>query len=145
MIAIKQIDLSKLVDKIARKIREKSRKRKLCKVASKQHNWDYAEIYELIATKLECMLDYAEKDTVASTDQWRPEWIRRAIRLAKHLAAEDGYPEYININNAKRYQFDSWINMYAPDNRFIHESFYDRKAKYIFFKILDNYINNWWD
>ena len=143
------------------------RKIKMLKEANKE-DWDYTTFYSLIATKLENILNYASKDSVALVESWSPDKIRVAISLARHLSGEkEHYPEYINNTNINRFVSDvdmGYFNFHHEDrpfenwkcenmkgilgadlDRIAYEELYDIKAKSLLFEILKNYINNWWD
>ena len=144
-----------------------ARKTNLRKEINKQ-DWDYSTFYSLIAAKLENILDYAEKDSVAQIQSWYPDKIKTAISLAKHLSGEkEHYPEYINNTNLNRFvpEIDrNFFNFHHEDrslegckidnmktipgstlDRIIYEELYNIKARNLLFEILKNYINNWWD
>lgn len=120
----------------------KARQRKMARLASRQLNCDYAEIYELIARKLEMMRDYATQDSICNISTWRLEWMDRAIQLARHLTHQETYPVYINIKNQDRFKEASYLKL---GNKYLDQEFYDIKAKHLLFQILTNYIDCWWD
>ena len=144
-----------------------ARKLKMLKEVRKR-DWDYSTFYSLIATKLENILDYAKKDSVAHVESWYPDKIKTAISLAKHLSGEkEHYPEYINNTNIRRFVSESdigYFNFHHEDrpfegwkidkmktipgstlDRIAYEELYAIKAKNLLFELLKNYINNWWD
>lgn len=148
--------------------RLKNHRRKMTRLVNRHMDWDYSEIYELLEKKLRNILDYLQNDSVTYESEWKPQWIKRAISLAHHLSHNRHYPAHININNAKRFrEVRRWkfnrdenreeiIKNIESDivreayskidmNRLTAEDFYDLKAKHLFFEILKNYIENWWD
>lgn len=147
MSKIRNVDLERAVSRDPRQVQRNnnSRNRKLGRLVRRQHNWDYGELYELIAKKLECMLDYAKTDSVGYYQDWHPEWIIRAINLGNHLAGKYKYPQHINTNNMSRFADTEYLGKYAGENRWAQEEVYNIKAKYLFFEIMKNYIENWWD
>lgn len=93
----------KIYNKYLYKKHRCARKAKMLREVNK-NDWDYTTFYSLIATKLENILDYASKDSVAYVESWSPDKIRVAISLARHLSGEkEHYPEYINNTNINRF------------------------------------------
>lgn len=147
MIIAHQIDPNSIKNRSITTIRKnyKIRQRKMSRFAGRQPNWDGAEIYGLIAKKLELLMDYAQTDSVTSMDEWRIEWIKRAITLGKHLYNRYTYPSHININNSNRFIEVRDLPLKEKQNKYLNQDFYDVKAKHLLFNILINYIDVWWD
>lgn len=147
MINVHSIDVDKIKNRSVVDIRKRSRarQRKMSHFASKQPNFDAGEIYGLIAKKLEMLLDYAQTDSVISLEEWRLSWMKRAIALGKHLYKTESYPAHININNQSRFAEASDLQLQKMQNKYLNQVFYDIKAKQLFFNILNNYIDFWWD
>lgn len=147
MINVHSIDTDKIKNRSVIDIRKRrrARQRKMSHFASKQPNFDAGEIYGLIAKKLEMLLDYAQTDSVISLEEWRLSWMKRAIALGKHLYKTESYPTHININNQSRFAEASDLQLQKMQNKYLNQVFYDIKAKQLFFNILNNYIDFWWD
>lgn len=143
------------------------RHKKLAKEIKKP-DWDYGYIYSLIAAKLENVLDYAIKDSVTYPEHWKLDKLKICIKLAKHLAGiTENYPEHINKNNIARFvhptelkffnfnheerPFEKWntdvLNFVTGKllDEANYHALYDVKAQHLFFKMLNQYINCWWD
>lgn len=133
------------------KVRKQNKnKQMLLRTVNQDRDWDYSFIYKLLYRKLSNVLAYAQSETVSDEESWRLPWLKRAIALCDILIKEYiPHDKYVNIHNAKRFREARKFkfNHTGISNlwRYEEESLYLIKAKHLFFKIMANYIENWWD
>jgi hypothetical protein len=98
----------------------------------KDEQWDYYFIFEVLKHKLIIMSDHigrAGNHTMAEYDASR---MRLAVKLIEKVQNEDYLIETINEDNLTREM------MITAERKHF-------KAKRILFKLLDQYIERWWD
>ncbi len=117
--------------------------------ALKMPDYDQHSFYALIALKLENIFHYAVLDSNSYTETWRPDMIRRAIDIAWYLAGDGDFSQDVNMNNITRFipeyeRYKYELNGQWED-KIQKEEFYNIKAKHLLFKIIETYIDFWYD
>lgn len=171
---IKNKDAYKKCQKVPKRELSLSQKR-LIRAVYNDRDWDWSFIYDLLYVKLNNILDYSMNNTVTYTENWRPEWLKRAISLIDFIK-NNCYdkPVNVNLNNVSRFGLEAvreynLLLEYEKEKRenngerighigdkeitinidnlikYCKEEIYHIKARHLFFKILDNYIEHWWD
>jgi len=146
---------------LVRFYRDCKRKIQLTKVVFEGYDYDYAYFYALVAQKLRNVLDYQLTDCYVERPKAFIDRLEIIIKLCDHLSEKEQiYPEYINVNNARRH--DKLNMVYMPNanlnedsivkklfpgsedkfdlNRVYAEEVYDLKAKNIVHDFLNNYL-----
>lgn len=130
-------------------------------VLRKDKDYDYSYLYQLLYIKFSNMVDYFETDGVADMKS-DIDKIKHCRDICKHLMKCEDYPKHINICNAERFfhnkkDFEWWQDTINDDSTsldlhnnynksdFMLETYYNMKARHLLFKLMDTYIESWWD
>ena len=98
----------------------------------KDEQWDHYYIYEVLKHKLTIMSDDIRENGNHTMAEYDADRMMLAVRLIEKVQKEDYLIELINDDNITREK------IIAVDKK-------HNKAKRILFKLLDQYIERWWD
>jgi len=98
----------------------------------KDEQWDHYYIYEVLKHKLIIMSTTIRKHGNHTTAKYDADRMMLAVKLIEKIQNEDYLVEIINEDNLTREM------MIAAERKHF-------KAKRILFKLLENYIERWWD
>ena len=135
-------------------------------ILRKDKDYDSSYLYQLLYIKFSNMVDYFETDGVADM-QSDIDKIKYCRDICKHLMKREKYPEHINTHNCCRFfcnkeEFELWQKNFKKNSivevsidifkgfsynkrNYALEDYYDIKARTLLFKLMNNYIETWWD
>ena len=138
----------------------------------KDRDWDWYFLLKIERTKIRQMEKYFRESSIAEQDKNNAKWLHVCDKLLSIMMDEDtalkyedtpretksilDFPHrnyldrYINTKNANRF-FDEdemgWLNKYKEGNS--HSIYLNNlrisKAKYLYYKIRENFTFNWWN
>lgn len=127
------------------------------------NDWDYGYLEEIVLLKLNFMADYFRTSRIAvGTERWYEE-ILWAIRLGEISMEKENFgdeskgeyrfdfPGYVNTRTIKRFfpmmkeEDIKRINEDTEFGKMIRTELRRRKARNLFFRILRDYEEKWWD
>lgn len=133
--------------------------RNLCKYKSilwRDHDFDFGYLEEIILTKLEYMARYFRTARIVVGEERYYEQINWALKIGKIAFGREDFgegiyffPGYVNLKTIKRFipNFNEHDRL-ETDHKFreiIKDTLRKRKAKALFYRILRDYSENWWD
>ena len=98
----------------------------------KDEQWDHYYIFEILKHKLIIMSNAIRENGNHTMADYDADRMMLAVRLIEKVQNEDYLMEFINDDNLTREK------MIAGERK-------HNKAKHILFKLLENYIERWWD
>jgi len=98
----------------------------------KDEQWDYHFIFEILKYKLTIMSEYIRKNNNHTSSKYDADRMMLAVRLIDKVQNEEYIDELIDYNDLTKEMLDRADAKHA-------------KAKRILFKLLENYIEKWWD
>ena len=98
----------------------------------KDEQWDYYYIFEILKHKLLFTAEHTRKYGYHTSSNYDADRIMLCVRLIEKVQNEDYLIEFINDDNLTREK------IIAGETKHF-------KAKRILFKLLDQYIERWWD
>lgn len=129
----------------------------------KDNDFDYGYLDEIVLLKLKFMANYFRTSRIAvGTERWYEE-ILWAIRLGEIYSEKEDfgynsngeiiyyYPGYVNTKNIKKFMpklTDENLKRIDEDENFgklVKTELRKRKARHLFFRLLRDYEENWWD
>ena len=127
------------------------------------NDWDYGYLEEIVLLKLNFMADYFRTSRIAvGTERWYEE-ILWAIRLGEISMEKENFgdeskgeyrfdfPGYVNTRTIKRFfpmmkeEDIKRVNEDTGFGKMIRTELRRRKARNLFFRILRDYEEKWWD
>lgn len=129
----------------------------------KDNDFDYGYLDEIIMLKLKFMSNYFRTSRIAlGAERWYAE-ILLAIRLGEIISEKEDfgydsngkciyyYPGYVNTRNIKKFipkltdKDIKRINEEEKFGRLMKTELRRRKARHLFFRLLRDYEEKWWD
>ena len=98
----------------------------------KDEQWDHYYIFEILKHKLIIMSNAIRENGNHTMAEYDADRMMLAVRLINKVQNEDYLIEFINDDNLTK------ENIIAGERK-------HNKAKRILFKLLENYIERWWD
>jgi hypothetical protein len=98
----------------------------------KDEQWDHYYIFEILKHKLIFMSKNIRKTGNHTLAEYDANRMMLAVRLIDKVQNEDYLIEFIDDDNITREKIELGISKH-------------NKAKHILFKLLENYIERWWD
>ena len=98
----------------------------------KDEQWDYYHIYEILKHKLIFTAEHTYKHGYHTNSKYDADRMMLCVRLIEKIQNEEYMDVLINDDNITMEKIDAACNK-------------QKKAKRILFKLLDKYIEGWWD
>ena len=122
----------------------------------RDHDFDFGYLEEIILTKLEYMAKYFRTARIVVGEERYYEQINWALKIGKIAFDREDFgegiyffPGYVNLKTIKRFMpnFNEHDRL-ETDPKFreiIKDTLRKRKARVLFYRILRDYSENWWD
>ena len=139
----------------------KALKNKLMKIKQFYHiikndeDWDYHFMLDLIEFKLERMANYFFTHNIVENEYRYGNQCLTAIKIlnagynTQIITDKDLGDIYVNSKNARRFlskeQFSDYIKYPDIHKKYFLATIREEKAKKLFWKYLEHYIEYWWD
>lgn len=113
----------------------------------KDNDFDHGYLDGILLQKLEFMADYFRTARIVEGEEDTYHQINLTLRLGKIAFEEIHFQDgrYCNTRNFQRFiptKKDEWTE---KDNEFLKDELVRRKAKCLFWKMMDKYEATWWD
>lgn len=102
------------------------------KIIYKDRDWDYSYIFEILIAKLEFQAKYLREYSYHTSANYDASKIMLCVKLLERVQSEYYLDEAFNAEGLTK---ESWDKAIARHD----------KAKRLAFKILERYIERWWD